>query len=58
MTGPPVCIRERTSGAFDRTFALPIQIDPDAIRAEYRDGVLAVFIPQAESQKPRAIKIS
>ena len=26
------------TGSFDRTIAVPIQIDPDAIRAEMRDG--------------------
>ena len=49
--------RERVSGEFDRTLTLPIQIDPDGIKAEYRDGVLALFIPRAESDKPRTIKI-
>lgn len=49
--------RERLSGVFDRSFALPIQINPDGIKAEYRDGVLSVFIPRAESEKPRTIKI-
>jgi HSP20 family protein len=50
--------RERLSGVFDRTLSIPIQINPDGIRAEYRDGVLAVFIPRAESEKPRTIKIT
>jgi HSP20 family protein len=49
--------RERVSGVFDRTISVPIQIEPDGIQAEYRDGVLALFIPRAESQKPRTIKI-
>ncbi len=49
--------RERVAGAFDRTFSVPIQIDPEGIQAEYRDGVLALFIPQIASQKPRNIKI-
>ena len=50
--------RERLFGAFDRTLTVPIQIDPDRIKAEYRDGVLALFIPRAESDKPRTIAIS
>ena len=50
--------RERTSGIFNRTFSLPIEINADAIRADYRDGVLTLAIPRAESQKPRSIKIS
>ena len=50
--------RERVWGNFDRTFSLPIQINPDGIRAEYRDGVLSLLIPRAEREKPRTIKIS
>jgi HSP20 family protein len=50
--------RERVFGSFDRTFTLPIGIDPDRVRAEYRDGVLALFIPRAEREKPRSIKIT
>ena len=49
--------RERVSGVFDRTISVPIEIDPGRIAAEYRDGVLALSIPRAESQKPRTIKI-
>lgn len=49
--------RERAHGAFDRTFSLPIQINSDAIRADFVDGVLTLTIPRAESQKPRNIKI-
>jgi HSP20 family protein len=37
--------RERLSGAFDRTLVVPMQIDPDGIKAEYNDGLLALFIP-------------
>ena len=55
--GASVHRRERLSGSFDRTISLPLQIETDAIRAEYRDGVLALFIPRAESEKPRTIKI-
>ncbi len=50
--------RERIAGTFDRSFTLPIEINADGIVAEYRDGVLALFVPRAESQKPRAIKIT
>jgi len=49
--------RERLSGMFDRTIALPMQIDPDGIKAEYNDGLLALFIPRAERDKPRTIEI-
>src|SRR5262245_15624732 len=49
--------RERVAGSFDRTITLPVQLDPDRVIAEYRDGVLALSLPRAESDKPKAIKI-
>jgi HSP20 family protein len=49
--------RERLAGSFDRTITLPIRVDPDRIKAEYRDGILAVFIARAEADKPRSIEI-
>jgi HSP20 family protein len=55
--GASIHRRERVWGVFDRTLSVPIQIDPDAIKAEYHDGVLALFIPRAASDRPRTIKI-
>ena len=49
--------RERVSGVFDRTISVPMQIDPGAVTAEYQDGVLALSIPRAQSDKPRTIEI-
>jgi HSP20 family protein len=49
--------RERVSGSFDRTITIPVKIDPERIKAEYRDGLLTLFVPRAESDKPRSIKI-
>jgi HSP20 family protein len=49
---------ERLSGKFDRTLTMPIRIDADRIKAEFRDGILALFIPQAEADKPRTIAIN
>jgi HSP20 family protein len=50
--------RERVFGEFDRTLSLPVQLDPEGIKAEFRDGVLALLLPRAEREKPRTIKIS
>jgi HSP20 family protein len=49
--------RERLSGVFDRSLVVPMQIDPDRIKAEYNDGLLALFIPRAEKDKPRTIEV-
>jgi HSP20 family protein len=56
--GVSVHRRERVSGEFDRTLSIPVQVDPDGIKAEFRDGVLALLLPRAESDKPRSIKIA
>ena len=50
--------RERVAGTFDRTITVPVQINADGIKAEFHDGILALFIPRAEGDKPRAIKIN
>ncbi len=50
--------RERLEGRFDRTVTLPVQIDADQVKAEERDGILALYLPRAERDKPRSIKIS
>lgn len=50
--------RERAQGRFDRTVTLPVEIDADRVKAEYRDGILALFLPRAESSKPRSITIA
>jgi HSP20 family protein len=50
--------RERLSGRFDRALTLPIEIDPEKVQAEYRDGILALYLPRAERDKPRAIRVS
>lgn len=49
--------RERPLGSFDRTLTLPVELDADRIGAQFEDGLLALFLPRAESDKPRAIKI-
>jgi HSP20 family protein len=49
---------ERVSGEFDRTLSLPVRLNPDGIKAEYRDGILALFLPRSEQDRPRTVKIS
>jgi HSP20 family protein len=55
--GVSVHRRERITGEFDRTLSLPLYLDPDGIKAEYKDGILALFLPRAEQDRPRSIKI-
>lgn len=48
---------ERYFGTFVRTFSLPTTVDVDKIRASYKDGVLEVVLPKAETAKPKRIEI-
>jgi HSP20 family protein len=50
--------RERAAGQFDRTLTLPARIEVGKVSAEYRDGVLTLRLPRAESDKPRSVAIS
>lgn len=50
--------RERIAGTFDRSIALPVEVDADRVKAEYRNGILALLLPRAERDKPKSITIS
>lgn len=52
-----VHINERFAGRFRRVVSLPDDIDPNAVTASYRDGVLQVSIKRRESAQPRRITI-
>ncbi|MCI0413312.1 Hsp20/alpha crystallin family protein [bacterium] len=48
---------ERFYGNFTRSFVLPTNVDTDKITATFKDGVLEISLPKAESAKPRKITI-
>ncbi len=48
---------ERNYGAFMRSFTLPTTVDASKISAVYKDGVLEVRLPKAESAKPKKVQI-
>ena len=50
--------RERLAGKFDRAVTLPVEVDPDGVRAECHDGILALFLPRAERDKPKSIQVA
>lgn len=53
-----VARRERGSGAFERAFQLPFQIDTEKVTAQLVNGVLEVTLPRAEKDKPRKINVA
>jgi HSP20 family protein len=52
-----VHIDERFAGRFRRVVTLPDDVDPSAVEAKYRDGVLHISIARREAAQPRRIAI-
>jgi len=48
---------EREYGRFVRRFALPMDVDADKVRAEFKDGVLTVVLPKAPAATPKLIDV-
>jgi len=51
-------LRELRTGTFNRTFTLPNEVDPEKVKAEYKDGVLRITLPKVEAAIPRRIQIT
>jgi HSP20 family protein len=49
---------ERAYGAFARSFSLANTVNTEAIKADYKDGVLTLSIPKREEAKPKQIKVN
>jgi len=52
-----VHLDERFAGRFRRVVSMPDDIDPAAVNAEYRDGVLRVTVKRREAAQPRRIEV-
>lgn len=49
---------EGNYGSFLRMFELPRPVKSDAVKAEYKDGILRIVLPKAEETKAKEIKIN
>ncbi len=49
---------ERAYGSFARSFQLANTVNTEAIKADYKDGVLTLSIPKREEAKPKQIKVN
>ena len=52
-----VYVQERRYGSFQRSIALPPNLDADKIEATAKDGVLKLEIPKTEETKPKRITV-
>ena len=48
---------ERYYGSFSRSFSLPGNVDEQAARAEFKEGVLSLSIPKAAEAKPKVLEV-
>lgn len=48
---------ERVYGMFTRSFTLPTTVDAAKVTATYKDGILEVSVPKAETAKPKQVEI-
>ena len=48
---------ERATSKFVRHLQLPVEVDEDKIRADYKEGLLIVTLPKAEKAKPKQITV-
>ena len=49
--------RERCFGSFHRSFTLRDTVDPEKIKAKFKDGILEIEIPRSEEEKPKQIEV-
>jgi HSP20 family protein len=49
--------REISCGEFQRTVALPENVDGDQAKASFKDGILTVTVPKTEKGKRKSIEI-
>ena len=48
---------ERSHGAFERSFTFGATVRNEAVRAQFRDGVLEVHVPKADEARVREVEI-
>jgi HSP20 family protein len=49
---------ELGSGMFSRTLELPVDIDPNKVSAQCKDGIMLATLAKAEHAKPKKIAIN
>ena len=54
QAGASVHRRERVSGVFDRTITMPVEVDADRVKADFKDGLLSRI---SIADGPRAVPL-
>jgi HSP20 family protein len=57
LPGASYLRRERRAASFSRSVNLPIAVDAEHAEAHFKDGVLTLLLPKAESIRPKNITV-
>ena len=49
---------ETFHGKYERSLRLPAEVDADAVKAAYRNGILTVTLPKTPQRQPRLIPVT
>lgn len=49
--------RERATGTFQRSLTLPTRVDPEGVKATYKDGILNVTLQKEKTAVPKQITV-
>jgi len=49
--------QERGTGTFSRSITLPLEVDPDRVRASLKSGVLTITLPKGAEARTRKISV-
>ena len=49
--------QERRYGEFSRSIRLPYTVDVNKVKATFKNGILEVFLPRIEAEKPKKISV-
>lgn len=45
-------------GSFQRVIPLPVAVQNDQVKAEFKDGILTLTLPKVEAEKPKVVKLN
>jgi HSP20 family protein len=49
--------RERATGTFQRSLTLPTRVEPEGVKATYKDGILIVTLQKEKTAAPKQITV-
>ncbi len=45
-------------GSFHRVIPLPVAVQNDQVKADFKDGILTLTLPKVEAEKPKVVKLN